>query len=283
MTNGSFPSHPAPPHIAQGWVTRERSRLRSHLVDLRRRRARLLACGEETRVDRVRLGIARQITALDRQARAIEAQLALLERLSGLLTRAEEAQGQPAAREQLASVMPGKRDLWFSLSSLDHALSRHRALAQSADRLAALLGEIGDTTRPPAGPGADIERAVVARVLDGDTVVLEDGRRVRYLGMDTPGLRGHFGQREPFAEEAAEANRERVEGRRVWLERDASDEDELGHLLRHVLVDGRCVGVELVRVGLARALPLYPDLSRADEILGAEREARQAQRGMWSV
>ena len=283
MINGSRPSHPAPPHIAQSWVTGEVSRLRTHLEDLRRRRASLLVRGAETRVDRVRLGIARQIKALDRQALAIEAQLALLERLSGLLTRAQEVQGQPAAREQLATVMPGRRGLWFSVSSLGHALSRHRALAQSADLLAALLDEIGDVSRPSAAPGTDTEQVVVARVLDGETVVLGDDRRVRYLGIDTPELKGHFGQPEPFAEEVAEANRNRVEGQRVWLVRDVSDEDESGYLLRYVLADERCAGVELVRAGLARALPLYPDLSRADEILGAEKEARQAQRGLWSA
>ena len=280
MTAEARPTYSASPDFVQAWVTRELSRLRGHLEGLRQRRAGLLAHGAEAQSARVELGIARQLAALDRQVQATEAQHALLDRLSGLLA---QAQSEPAASEKLARFLPGRSDLGFSFSSLDHALSRHRALAQRTDELAVLLGGFGDSTRVPELRARVRERVLIARVLDGDTVVLADDRRVRYLGLDIPELKGHFGRPQPFAQEAADANRLQVEGQCVWLEQDVSDEDGDAHLLRHVLIDERCVGVDLVAAGLARALPLYPDLSRADELLGAERDARQAQRGLWSV
>ena len=282
MKTGAKPSYSASPEFVQSWVVRELSRLRGHLEGLRRRRTGLLARGAGTISSRVELGIARQLAALDRQIRATEAQFALLDRLFGLLTRAQ-AQKEPAASERLAHLLPGRSDLGFSLSSLDHALSRHRALAQRAEQMAALLGEMGDKAQSPKRRAGNREQVTVARVLDGDTVVLEDDRRVRQLGLDTPQLKGHFGRPQPFAEEAAEACRGHAEGKHAWLEKDVSDKDGHGHFLRHILVDERCVGAELVRAGLARALPLYPNLSRADEFLVAEREARGAQRGLWSV
>ncbi|MCL2602824.1 MAG: thermonuclease family protein [Treponema sp.] len=83
----------------------------------------------------------------------------------------------------------------------------------------------------PAFSQSGLTAAVVARVIDGDTVVLADGERVRFLGVDTP----EVGM--PGASEATRFVREHVEGRTVWLESDSADRDKYGRLLRYIWLE----------------------------------------------
>ena len=131
------------------------------------------------------------------------------------------------------------------------------------------------TTRGGAESSTASRGVLVQRVIDGDTVVLADGERVRYIGMDTP-ERG-----EPFFDEATEYNRQMVEGRRVRLMKDDSDKDRFGRLLRYVLAGDILVNAELVREGLAEAKRYEPDVKFADCFDALMQEARDGQRGMW--
>lgn len=148
-------------------------------------------------------------------------------------------------------------------------------------------------TRPAARPdptGLDVaEQGEVLRVVDGDTIIVRIGgreERVRYIGLNAPELanveRGL--DAECGALEAAMANRELVEGQSVALERDATDRDRFGRLLRHVWVDRdgwRLVTQELVESGAARARSYPPDTSRDPQLDAAEGAARSAGRGIW--
>jgi micrococcal nuclease len=116
---------------------------------------------------------------------------------------------------------------------------------------------------------------VVTRVVDGDTIIIEGNYRVRYIGIDTPEMGEAFGL------EAWQANRELVEGKVVHLERDVSETDKYGRLLRYVYVDDILVNAELVRAGLADAKAYPPDTKHQDYLEKLEQEARQAGRGMW--
>lgn len=124
----------------------------------------------------------------------------------------------------------------------------------------------------------------VARVIDGDTVELVNGDRLRYLGIDTP---EEVDPRKPvqcFAAEAAAANKTLVEGKSITFFKDVSDRDKYGRWLGFVyLSDGTFVNRTLVQQGLAFAYPYKPDLSRVDEFKKAEEQARQAQRGLWAA
>ena len=82
--------------------------------------------------------------------------------------------------------------------------------------------------------------------------------------------------------EAWQANRELVEGKEVYLERDVSQTDKYGRLLRYVYVDNVFVNGELVRLGLAYAKAYPPDTKYQDYLEKLETEAKQAGRGMWS-
>ena len=123
------------------------------------------------------------------------------------------------------------------------------------------------------------ETATVTQVIDGDTIVIDTGHRVRYIGIDTPEVHPVA---EAYGMEAWQANRNLVEGKEVRLERDATETDQFGRLLRYVYVDDTLVNAELVRLGLAEAKAYPPDIKHQELLEQLEKEARQAGRGMWA-
>jgi micrococcal nuclease len=152
----------------------------------------------------------------------------------------------------------------------------------------------GPAWTPPPGfaPTGPTVTATVVRVVDGDTIVVRiTGReeRVRYIGIDTPESVKPDTPVEPFGEEAAAENRRLVAGRTVTLERDVSDRDQYGRLLRHIWLapeqspDGRWLlaSLELVRLGYAQAYTTPPDVKYADLVVVAQRSARSTSLGLW--
>jgi micrococcal nuclease len=143
---------------------------------------------------------------------------------------------------------------------------------------AALLAgcDAGETSPPPPSGSATI-----ARVADGDSLVLEGGERVRLLQIDAPELGGG----ECYGREATrELGRLFEPGDRVRLELDPEldDRDRHGRLLRYAHTGDDNVNVELVRRGAAAPFFLRDDRGRyADELLDAVEEARRTGAGMW--
>ncbi len=123
------------------------------------------------------------------------------------------------------------------------------------------------------------DTARVIRVIDGDTITIEGGHRVRYIGIDTPET---YPRQEAYGIEAWQANRQLVEGKKVRLERDVSETDRYGRLLRYVYIDSVFVNAELVRAGLARAKAYPPDTKYQGYLEELEAEAREAGRGIWA-
>ena len=126
------------------------------------------------------------------------------------------------------------------------------------------------TTSPP-----EMEQVLVVRVIDGDTIELQGGSRVRYLGIDTPET-GDF-----YADEATTRNKELVEGKVVELQRGKRDQDEYGRLLRYVYVDGVFVNAELVAQGYATAYIFDPDERYSQVLVQLEQYAKMKKRGLW--
>jgi micrococcal nuclease len=130
--------------------------------------------------------------------------------------------------------------------------------------------------------------ATVVRVVDGDTIIVRIGgrdERLRYIGMDTPETVKPDSPVEWMGPEASRANAALVEGRTVELEKDVSETDQYGRLLRYVwLVTGdrwTLVNLELVRRGYAQVETDPPDVRYADRFIAAERAAREAGLGLW--
>ena len=121
------------------------------------------------------------------------------------------------------------------------------------------------------------EIAVVTRVVDGDTIELSDGRKVRYIGVDTPELKGQ----KCFAEEATEKNRELVEGKTIQMKKDVSETDRYKRLLRYIYVDSLFVNEYLAREGYALQATFPPDVKYVELFGKAVEEARVKNKGLW--
>lgn len=120
---------------------------------------------------------------------------------------------------------------------------------------------------------------LVERVVDGDTVILSSGERLRYIGIDTP---EQFGTPECGARQATALNRELVQGRAVELLPGPEERDQYGRLLRYVFAEGVFVNAELVREGMARARMFHSDERFGQVLLQLEVGARAAGRGLWN-
>lgn len=125
----------------------------------------------------------------------------------------------------------------------------------------------------------------VLSVTDGDTIrVRINGRSVpvRYIGIDAPELATASRPARCFGQEASAFNAGLVQGKRVELEKDVSETDRHGRLLRYVWADGRMVNEELVRHGYARAKTYRPDVRHQGRLNAVHAEARLRQVGLWS-
>ena len=117
----------------------------------------------------------------------------------------------------------------------------------------------------------------VEEVRDGDTIVLENGEVVRYIGIDTPE------RDDPFYGEATEANQEMLERGRITIEYDQDRRDRYGRLLAYVWVDTLLLNAELIRKGLASVYLFSPNLKYRERFIALQREARQKSVGIWSI
>ena len=125
------------------------------------------------------------------------------------------------------------------------------------------------------------EGALVTRVVDGDTIQLETGEVLRYIGIDTPETVHPDKSVQCFGKEASAKNKALVEGKRVRLEKDVSETDKYDRLLRYVYIGDVFVNDYLVRQGFAYSSSYPPDVKYQDQFRQAEQEARSDSRGLW--
>lgn len=155
-----------------------------------------------------------------------------------------------------------------------------------------------ESTHPPNKSAATVDKAdtlsageyEVARVVDGDTLRLVGGARVRLLGIDTPEVfvPGGSGARKEtpdrWGPEASAFAKQFVAGGRVRLEFDGARQDQYGRYLAYVWVGDKMLNEELLRQGLARHTPWFPYSDAMKKRLGAvQQEAKRHRRGLWSA
>ncbi len=131
---------------------------------------------------------------------------------------------------------------------------------------------LADVTAPL---GTD-ELVRVKRVYDGDTILLEDGRTVRYLGINAPEYQ------EPFYLKAKRFNESLVLGHDIRLEFDQERTDGYGRVLAYVYAGNEMVNASLVQEGLAHAFFIGPNRKYHALLLRLQGEAQQRKIGMWS-
>lgn len=123
----------------------------------------------------------------------------------------------------------------------------------------------------------------VTRVIDGDTIEIEGGEKVRYIGIDTPETVDPDRPVECFGPEATQKNKELVEGQTVRLEKDTTNRDKYNRLLRYVYVGTNFINLELVKLGFAKSVAYPPDLQHQSEFSAAQIEAQKSNLGLWKA
>lgn len=121
----------------------------------------------------------------------------------------------------------------------------------------------------------------VVRVIDGDTVEIEGGERVRYLGVGSPESVDPQKPVQCFGHEAKQKNKELVEGKVVRLERGTKERDRFCRILAYVWVENNMVNIDLIKQGYARKYLLPRDSPYKQKFIDAELEAESEKRGMW--
>jgi micrococcal nuclease len=142
----------------------------------------------------------------------------------------------------------------------------------------------GSEKLPPRASGKK-----VARVYDGDTVLLDDGHELRYIGIDAPETAKDGEAGEPLWKEAMELNKKLVNGKELILEFDRERRDSHNRLLAYVYVAGEkereriFVNGEIVRNGLALVYRHVPNNKYDSALLKLQAEARKAKKGIWKL
>ncbi len=121
-------------------------------------------------------------------------------------------------------------------------------------------------------------QARVSFVIDGDTIILDNGQHIRYLGIDAP-EDTHY--HDCFGHQATLANRRLVDHQLVTLQFDRQKYDHYGRLLAYVWVGSVFVNAYLARQGYARLELIPPNLTYASELTRLTQEAQKYHRGLW--
>ncbi len=120
------------------------------------------------------------------------------------------------------------------------------------------------------------------RVIDGDTIELDGGERVRLIGVDTPETVDPRRPVQYFGKEASAFTRRMVEGKDVRIEQDQESRDQYGRTLAYVyLPDGTFLNAEIIRQGYGHAYTRFP-FRYERQFVELEREARENDRGLWA-
>ncbi|WP_240465279.1 thermonuclease family protein [Neobacillus thermocopriae] len=133
--------------------------------------------------------------------------------------------------------------------------------------------------------------ATVSRVIDGDTFELSDGSKVRLVGVNTP---ESTNRHEQYGKEASNYTKTKLEGKNIWLQKDVSETDRYGRLLRIVWlavptsdsdeneIRSKMFNADLVINGYAEPSTYPPDVKYSDYFVKFAREARSNKTGLWA-
>lgn len=138
-------------------------------------------------------------------------------------------------------------------------------------------------------PAAFADVRTVARVVDGDTLVLDHGEKLRLIGVDTPETKDPRRPVQYFGREATDFTKQMVEGRRIRVEFDQANaatghRDRYGRTLGYVFrdEDGVFLNAEIIRQGFGHAYTRFP-FEHAREFRELERDARSHHAGLWNA
>lgn len=138
----------------------------------------------------------------------------------------------------------------------------------------------------PSGPtivsptpvlGANQTIVKVTKVIDGDTIEIEGGQKVRLIGIDAPEKKGE----ECFNKESTKYLSDLILEKVVKLEKDVSETDRYGRLLRYIYLGDNFINKTMVYEGFAWSLTYPPDVKYSGDFMDAEKKARENNKGLW--
>lgn len=206
------------------------------------------------------------------------------------------------AKEKVSNFRNGKESIIYGVKSLqlEKGLQSHvkRDLKSGGKRrfVAGLEQnhktlKSGEKRRFVAG----LEQAHVTRVVDGDTIVVDRGHgqeKVRLILVNTPETVHPNKPVEYYGKEASDFTKAQLTDKEIYLEKDVSDRDRYGRLLRYVWLDRpenkedlekKCFNAILLKEGYAQLSTFPPDVKYEHEFLTYQRQAREAEKGLWST
>lgn len=180
----------------------------------------------------------------------------------------------------LKENVPNQRQQQTSSSEAD--VEKEEVKTPTSETMATTIPEESLTAQQTQDSlGANREKVRVVKVIDGDTIKLENGKAVRYIGIDTPETVHPSKPIQCYGKEASNKNRELVEGKEIEMEKDVSETDKYGRLLRYIWIGDIFVNEYLVREGFAHSSTYSPDVKYQDGFREAERQAREEGKGLW--
>jgi micrococcal nuclease len=118
----------------------------------------------------------------------------------------------------------------------------------------------------------------VVRVINGNTIELTNQMQVQYIGIDVPDI-GELG-----AQDAKEANKTLVEGKKIKLEYDTQKRDKYGRVLAYVYLEKSIfVNAELIKQGYAQIITSPPNIKHAKLFQTLQKQAQEEKRGLWGI
>ncbi len=186
-------------------------------------------------------------------------------------------------RKKAGAIVGGLTILFFILTGITAPPSGTKVASTSVITISSIAPQTpteAPTTSPASFHGGIM--AKVVNVVDGDTIKIETGETVRFIGIDTPETVDPSKPIMCYGKEASDKNTELIEGKVVELEKDVSETDRYGRLLRYIWLDGVLINELLVREGYAQSSTYQPDVKYQDRFVEAQRLAREEQKGLWS-
>lgn len=137
-----------------------------------------------------------------------------------------------------------------------------------ADRQSDSVEKVG--FQEPANGAREMKSAFVARIIDGDTIELASGEKVRYIGIDADELD------EPCYEQAKQRNEELAGGKAVLLEYDEQRQDKYGRTLAYVWFSEMMINLQMITEGYAEEYNFPPNMKYAERMKKAEERAKES-------
>jgi micrococcal nuclease len=128
---------------------------------------------------------------------------------------------------------------------------------------------------------AHCKEYTVNKVISGDTIQIDNGETVKYIGIETPELNPKEGGSGFFARQAYKYNQKLVFMKKVRLEFDKEGKDKEGRILAYVFQKNVFVNAELIKLGYAKTSIIPPNDKYKNMFLDFEKKAQQSEKGLW--